>query len=126
MPELIGITGDARAVEAVSTYLQQADGCVVIRPDLAALETACYSIAEAFGDVACGLVLLEVHDDAAAAFVREHGGTVLHLVCCNDDERPAVTLVADWDVRITGDPDALCIAVRDYISGGKTREVCDG
>ena len=59
MPELIGIAGDARAVDAVSTFLGQG-GCYVIQPDESAWIAVCYEIAEALGHPDCGLVVVLV------------------------------------------------------------------
>ena len=124
MPELIGIAGDARAVDAVNTFLSQG-GCYVIQPDESAWIAVCYEIAEALGHPDCGLVVVLVTTDAAALFVRDRGGQVLHLRCCKDDEQPYVDVI-EGDYLLKGDPDTLCLAVKDVLIGGETLEVCDG
>ena len=122
-PELIGIAGDPRAIDAVSTFLGQG-GCYVIQPDEAAWAAVRYEIAEAFGHPACGLVVVLVTTDAAALFVRDRGGLMLHLRCCRDDEKPYIDVI-EGDYLLKGDPDALCLAVKDVLIGGETLEVCD-
>jgi hypothetical protein len=123
-PEIIGIAGDPRAIEAVSTFLAQG-GCYVIQPDEDAWDAVLYEIADALGHLDCGLVVVLVATDAAALFVRDRGGLVLHLRCCQDDEQPYVDFI-EGDYLLKGDPDALCLAVKDVLIEGKTLEVCDG
>jgi hypothetical protein len=122
-PELIGIAGDARAVDAVRIFLEQG-GCYVIRPDAEAWAAVCCEIAEALEHPDCGLVVL-VATDAAALFVRDRGGLVLHLLCCQDDE-PSYVDFLEGDYLLKGDLDTLCLAVKDVLIEGKTLEVCDG
>ena len=122
MPLFIGITGDIRAVDEVANYLDKAGGCYSICPDTMQWQAAREVIAEAFDDPNCGLLYVRVFTDDAAEFVRERDGDLIHLRSCADDERPYLDILKS-DVILSGDPDTLCMAVRDYIASAQTTEV---